>query len=351
MKRYSRSGRPCRLTLLVFGFFALAPAVLADVAGEAIEVTVRVRPIEYFRIGSNNMRFGTLKFAGGLELYGSSRHFGALSGVHVFDDQSRFIGVTDTGFWFAGTIERDAARKPTGLSAVAMREMSGAKGESSHSKWETDAEGVTVTDDRVFVSFERLHRVSEYSLTDGDWPMFVREWQPPVPLHELRNNKGFETIAVSPERTPLAGALVGISERSLDPDGNIMAFVRREDGSSFEFSVTRRGAFDVTDGEFLSDGDLILLERRFNMQDGVAMRLRRIAANAIGEGVTIDGEILLEADQLYQIDNMEGLAISTDPDGTPRLTIVSDDNHSILQRNLLLEFLLVDSVQSRSGSG
>ena len=50
---------------------------------------------------------------------------------------------------------------------------------------------------------------------------------------------------------------------------------------------------------------------------------------------------MLEADLLYQIDNMEGLAITTDPDGTPRLTIVSDDNHSILQRNLLLEFRLV----------
>ena len=32
--------------------------------------------------------------------------------------------------------------------------------------------------------------------------------------------------------------------------------------------------------------------------------------------------------------------VSTDADGTSYLTLVSDDNHSILQRNLLLEFRL-----------
>ena len=35
------------------------------------------------------------------------------------------------------------------------------------------------------------------------------------------------------------------------------------------------------------------------------------------------------------------MMFATDPDGTPRLTLISDDNLSILQRNLLLEFRLV----------
>ena len=164
-----------------------------------------------------------------------------------------------------------------------------------------------------------------------------------MPLYELRRNRGFETVTIAPPASPLAGALVGVTEKSLDRNGNIMAFVRRPDGSSFEFSVRRVGEFDVTDGQFLPDGDLILLERRFNIADGVAMRLRRIANGDIARGVTVDGEELLQADLLYQIDNMEGLSITIDPDGTPRLTLVSDDNHSILQRNLLLEFRLVGS--------
>jgi hypothetical protein len=58
--------------------------------------------IENFRIGSSQQRFGELEFAGGLEMNGSSRHFGALSAIHVFDDQSRMLGVADTGFWYGG---------------------------------------------------------------------------------------------------------------------------------------------------------------------------------------------------------------------------------------------------------
>ena len=35
---------------------------------------------------------------------------------------------------------------------------------------------------------------------------------------------------------------------------------------------------------------------------------------------------------------MEGLDVSTDEAGQTFVTLVSDDNHSILQRNLVLEF-------------
>ena len=44
----------------------------------------------------------------------------------------------------------------------------------------------------------------------------------------------------------------------------------------------------------------------------------------------------------YQIDNMEGLDVWTRDDGALMVSMVSDDNHSILQRNLYLEFILHD---------
>jgi hypothetical protein len=40
------------------------------------------------------------------------------------------------------------------------------------------------------------------------------------------------------------------------------------------------------------------------------------------------------------IDNMEGLSVHTGPDGESILTLVSDDNFSVLQRTLLLQFAL-----------
>jgi len=42
----------------------------------------------------------------------------------------------------------------------------------------------------------------------------------------------------------------------------------------------------------------------------------------------------------YQIDNMEAMDVWTREDGAVMVSLMSDDNHSILQRNLYLEFVL-----------
>ena len=49
---------------------------------------------------------------------------------------------------------------------------------------------------------------------------------------------------------------------------------------------------------------------------------------------------LIVADLAYQIDNMEGIAVHTNAAGETILTLVSDDNFSVIQRNLLLQFAL-----------
>ena len=58
-------------------------------------------------------------------------------------------------------------------------------------------------------------------------------------------------------------------------------------------------------------------------------------------GALADGPILFEADMSYQIDNMEGLDVWRRDDGALMVSVVSDDNHSFLQRNLYLEFRLI----------
>ena len=60
----------------------------------------------------------------------------------------------------------------------------------------------------------------------------------------------------------------------------------------------------------------------------------------IRKGALVDGAVLLEADMAYQIDNMEGLDVWRRDDGALIVSLISDDNHSILQRNLYLEFVL-----------
>ena len=97
-------------------------------------------------------------------------------------------------------------------------------------------------------------------------------------------------------------------------------------------------AFDISSARFLDDGDLLVLERRYSPGWGVGVRLRRIDGSTIAPGAVVDGETLMEAGLAQQIDNMEGLDVHRDATGRTILTLVSDDNHSILQRTLILQF-------------
>ncbi len=333
-------------SILLFGL-ALAAVILGIQPSQAqtgaFDVTSRI--IKQFLIGSNQIQFGPLEFAGGLEMVGTSRDFGAISGIDLASDQSTFIAVADTGFWIRGKIDRREDNAPSGLSNVLIAEITDATGAPIRKKWQADAEGIIVDGQQVIISFERAHRIANYLESAGAALKLLDEFAPPVPLYELRNNRGFEGIAIAPVTSSLDGSLVGISEKSLDNNRNIMGFVKSTTAETFEFSVARKDEFDITDLAFLPDGDLIILERRFNMSDGIGMRLRHIESTDIQSKATVDGPIILEADFLYQIDNMEGLTITIDPDGTPRLTLVSDDNHSLLQRNLLLEFRLTGEIR------
>ena len=74
---------------------------------------------------------------------------------------------------------------------------------------------------------------------------------------------------------------------------------------------------------------------------GVAMRIGRGPFGSIKAGAVVDGKVLIEADLAYQIDNMEVIAVHRNAQGETIITLVSDDNFNIIQRNLLLQFTLV----------
>ena len=89
-------------------------------------------------------------------------------------------------------------------------------------------------------------------------------------------------------------------------------------------------------------GDVLLLERKFSWTSGLLIRMRRIALGEIKPGALVDGPILFEADLGYEIDNMEGLSVHRGAGGETVLTLISDDNFSVIQRTLLLQFTLAD---------
>lgn len=324
----------CRAVLIAL---CLATSTSASSAGDAVPVISR--QISDFGIGSSETKFGSLEFLGGLEMVSSKALFGSLSSIRFRQDDKHFVVVLDTGQWLTGSIERDAKGRLSGLADVEITPMKNRAGRSFEGKGHMDAEGVALDGDRVLVSFEQDHRVDVYpdpgfadSRAIGTLPILI-------PRNMLSDNRGIETITVAPASSPLQGGVVIITERSLDNDGNRLAAILSGPLKG-RFSVERDGSFDATDGAFLPNGDLLLLERRFNMAEGIGMRIRRIKGADIKPGAVVSGELLLEGNFNSQIDNMEGLDAFQAADGTTHIILVSDDNHSILQRNLMLEFRL-----------
>ncbi|CCV05065.1 conserved exported hypothetical protein [Mesorhizobium metallidurans STM 2683] len=316
----------------------LSPVIAAGpVSVGPIEISAR--PIREFQIGRAETKFGPLEFVGGLEMTSPSRDFGALSAFRFLKPGSDFIGVADTGFWFFGTVTHDAEKRPSGIQNFRMRQMVDASGQPAGEKAEVDAEGLSVKDGIATVGFERDHRVSQFNIDPDDMKAPFKQLDFLIPAWELRRNRSFETVARANPYGRHEGGLVVVSEKSLDKSGNNYAAII-EGPRKGVFTVKRNDDFDITDGAFLPNGDLLLLERSLTMAGGLKMRLRRIYGESIEKGAVADGPVLMEADMSYQIDNMEGLDIWTRDDGALMVSLISDDNHSILQRNLYLEFIL-----------
>ena len=222
-----------------------------------------------------------------------------------------------------------------------MQQMVDKTGKPIDRKWEVDAEGLAVKDGIATVGFERNHRIAQFRIDPAGMKPPFRQIDFLIPPNELRQNRGFETVAHAHPYGQHEGGLVVVSEKSLDKAGNIFAAIIEGPNKGI-FTVKRIDEFDITDGAFLPNGDLLLLERSFSMATGVGMRLRRIYGESIAKGQVADGPVLFQANMSYQIDNMEGMDVWQRADGATMVSLISDDNHSMLQRNLYLEFRLHD---------
>lgn len=309
--------------------------------GTALEV--KSVPLESFIVGSDRENFGALKFLGGLAL-SSDEEFGAFSGLVVSKDGSSLLAVSDTGQWFHADIERDAGKLTT-LSNTLTSPIHGQDGSilNKGRKWNADAEGLTWFEGNALISFERQQgKLRIANLGQDGFRAPARILPESKILNSIRGNRGIEAISVAPKRSALAGSLIAIGERVLN-GGNHTGWVLK--GNKFtRFFIRRRDDFDITAADFLPNGDLIILERRFSLTLGSAVRLRRLSAIDLDPdrlpGKILDGIDLMTADLTHQIDNMEGMAVRTDASGMPIILLISDDNKNFFQRTLLLEFAL-----------
>src|SRR6266481_2240580 len=305
-----------------------------------VSIEVNARPIPFFDPRDRSRRrFGSLEYRSGLALTSSYRGFGGLSGWRLDPKGERFIALSDKGGWFTGRIVY-SGRKMTGLDDVEAAPMLGPDGKPITARGWFDSESIALDGSLVYVGLERVNQVLRFDFSKG----FTRTRGEVVPLppaaKKLPNNKGLEALVMVPKGQPLAGTLIAISERGLDANGNLIAFLVGGP-SPGQFSVRRTENYDVSDADLLLD-DLLILERKFSWLAGIGIRIRRIPLKSVAPGALVDGPAIFEADLGQEIDNMEGIDAHVTPEGDTVLTMVSDDNFSMLQRTLLLQFTLVE---------
>lgn len=311
---------------------------------------VSARPLTSFRIGfPSQTRFGTLEWLGGLQISDAGGVIGGLSEVHTWNQGRSLLALSDDGVWFTADLDTAANGRPLDLRDARVADMDVA-GLAGRDKLDLDSEGLAIRrrGDRLeaAVSFEAKHRILVFSGAADPRGFAALAGVPlpgqPAEIKTLRWSKGLEALAAAPAGHPLGDALVAIAEWPRRDETDMPGFII---GGSRPgtFHVKRRDNFDPTSAAFLPDGDLLLLERRVQLLTGPGMRLRRIKAADIAPGALVDGEVLLTANITEAIDNMEGLAVDTAPDGGTILTLISDDNRSLMQRSLILRFKLLDS--------
>jgi len=285
------------------------------------------------------LRFGALEFRGGLALTSSDPAFGGISALHMEPDGSHFLALTDNGSWLRARIVYEDG-KPAGIADAEMAPMLGPDGRPLAAPGWFDTESLAEADGMLYVGIERVEKIVRFNYRrDG---LKARGEPIPVPddFKTFTFNKSLECLTVPPPGAPLAGVLIGVTERSLDAQGNHRSYLLKGDKVA-RFSVKRSDGFDVSDCTILPPADLLLLERSYTRLRNIRMRIRRIPLAMIKPDTMIDGKVLIVADFAYQIDNMEGIAVHRNADGETIITLVSDDNFSFIQRNLLLQFALV----------
>jgi len=273
---------------------------------------------------------GKLHYRGGLEITASDPAFGGLSALGVSADGKRMIALSDQGRRFAARLVYAENGDLAGLRYGQLDTLSGLDGVPLKAKSESDAESMSPgVDGEIIVAFERRHRIWRYM----PGQILPEPLPPPDELAAMPANSGIEALTLLND-----GRLLAITE-GRNKSGHAVAWVSNPDGWSV-MTYANADDFKVTGAATLPDGDVLLLERRFTLRDGVAVRIRRLKGETIQPAARLRAEMIAELRPPLNVDNFEGIDIRTTDNGRTYVHIVSDDNFSPIQRTLLMMFEL-----------
>ncbi len=282
-------------------------------------------------------RVGALVWRGGLALDSGHAAFGGLSGLWIAPNGDRLLAVGDKGVWFAAALRHDARGDLAGLGAASIGSLRDVRGRAMTQRRSIDAEALTRAPggDGFLVAFEGRHRIWRYPGAETTLAVPAESFPTPAELKAAPGNGGLEAL------TALAdGRLFAVAEELRR--GSARAGYVHQDGRWYPLAYPGEREYAPTDATQLPDGDLLVLERHFDYLTGVRVRLRRVPLEEVTPGGRITGKVIATIAPPLAVDNFEGIAARRTAAGETRVYLLSDDNFNIVQRTLLLMFVLAE---------
>jgi hypothetical protein len=222
---------------------------------------------------------------------------------------------------------RDQAGMLAGLADATLSPMLDGNGAPLRPGRTGDSESLArLADGRLLVGFERWHRIRAFASPQARGVFFPN----PPGIATLPANAGLEALTVLAD-----GRLLAIAEAT-GPDGTCPAWIGTEDGAAWDARRYRPGPdLSPVDAAGLPGGGVLVLERRFSLLTGFTCRIAWLPPSALAAPVLEPVELAVIAPPTLS-DNYEGIAVARRQDGMLDIAIVSDNNFSLFQRNILM---------------
>lgn len=255
--------------------------------------------------------------------------FGGWSGLRLGKDGASLTALSDHGAFVKAKILRDSQGRILRIMTGKVTPLKG-NADQPLKPGRTDSEGLAFAPDgTAYVSFEGFARVLKYPRLDGpatnlpEHPDFAK----------MFSNASLETLAIDAR-----GTLFTLPERSGAETRPFPVYRFRNGKWDQPFSIPRSGNYLAVDADFDSQGRFYLLERQFRGLAGFSTRLRRFELTERG----FVNETLLLQTPVGLYDNLEGLSLWRDAQGTLIASMVSDNNFIFFLRTEIVEYRLPD---------
>lgn len=318
------------LSILLVLLFVPDYATIPPVPRLRAEGRMTVRAVPLDADDPARRQVGRLTYLGGLALSSGDRAFGGFSSMHV--EKGRFTLLSDGGTFIQFRLHRGWR-----IDALRFGNLPDGPG-TGWEKTDRDSESMTVdpaTGD-VWVGFEYHNAIWKYApgfarAKARAQPRAMARWPlsgGPEAMVRLRDGR-FLVIGETARwpRHKDHAALLFDGDPTVDPS------------AGFRFSYAAPRHYNPSDVVELPDGDLLVLNRRFQLLYDFTAILTIVPRAAVAPGRTVTGIPIATFSAPLIHDNFEALAVTQEGADTI-VWMASDDNQSILERSLLLKFRL-----------